>query len=131
MKNWLGHDIVEGAVVFRGGKKGTSSSFRIGIVDLVREDKATARVDWQWEAGMRHIWFGDTYYARDPRNYRVYGPHKSSTQRTNYDINDLVRVEDNMLDYLRKRDLLIERAHELGVLEADFPEFEADFNLNY
>jgi hypothetical protein len=131
VKNWLGHDIVEGAVVYRGGKKGTSSSFRIGVVDLLREDKATARVEWKWESGMRHIWFGEKYYDRDPRNYRVYGPHKSHTQRTSYGINDLVRVDDNMLDYLTKRDLLIDRAIELGVLEVDFPEFEKDFNLNY
>lgn len=128
MKNWLGHDIVPGAVVFRGGKQGTSSSFRVGIVELLREEKAIARVEWKWTAGNRHIWFGQVYYDRHPDNYVVPGPHKAHTQRTNYSINDLVRLEDSLLDYLEQRDKLCVAALHYKVKEKDFKQFEYDFN---
>jgi hypothetical protein len=37
--NWIGHDIVVGSVVFRGGRQGDSSSFRVGVVDDIDESK--------------------------------------------------------------------------------------------
>lgn len=128
MINWLGHDICVGAVVYRGGKQGTSSSFRIGIVELTREEKGTARVEWKWTAGMRHIWFGQVYYDRHSDNYTVPGPHKASTQKTNYPINDLVRLDDGLLDYLEQRDKLIVAALHYKVKQSDFDQFEYDFN---
>jgi hypothetical protein len=128
MINWLGHDIVEGAVVFRGGKQGTSSSFRVGVVELLREEKATARVQWKYTAGMRTIFLTEAYDYRDDRNYRVNGPNKAHTQKTNYPINDLVRLDDNTLKYLEQRDKLITAALHYKVPEKDFDQFEYDFN---
>lgn len=129
MKNWLGHDIVVGAVVFRGGRQGDSSSFRVGVVDDLDTSKdREARVDWKFEAGWRTIWFGESSWERDSRNYRVRGPHKSSTQRTRYEINDLVRLDDGLIDYLTQRDKLCTAAQHYGILREDFKRFEEDFN---
>ncbi|QGH76420.1 hypothetical protein SEA_DAUBENSKI_124 [Streptomyces phage Daubenski] len=128
MKNWLGHDIVVGAIVFRGGRQGDSSSFRVGIVDDFDTSKARpARVDWRFDAGTRRIWFGETAWERHPDDYSVMGPHKSSTQRTRYEINDLVRLDNDQLEYLEQRDKLCTLAQHYKIRKEDFTAFEQDF----
>ncbi|QGH78302.1 hypothetical protein SEA_TRIBUTE_122 [Streptomyces phage Tribute] len=129
MKNWLGHEIEVGAVVFRGGKQGTSSSFRVGVVDDINEEKRTARVEWHWVPSNRTIWDKDTYqYSHmDDNRYYVSGPAKASTQRTRYHINDLARLDDGMLEYLERRYRLIEAAIHYKIREDDFAQFEHDF----
>ncbi|QNN98362.1 hypothetical protein SEA_LILMARTIN_122 [Streptomyces phage LilMartin] len=133
MKNWLGHKIEVGAVVFRGGKQGTSSSFRVGVVDAIDEDKRTARVEWHWVPSNRTIWDTDRYdYSyQDDNRYYVSGPAKASTQRTRYHINDLARLDDGMLEYLEKRYRLIEAAIHYKIQEADFARFEQDFYAGF
>jgi hypothetical protein len=130
VKNWLGHEIEVGAVVFRGGKQGTSSSFRVGVVDLVDEDKFNARVVWHWVPSNRTIWDKDRfqYPHEDKDKYYVQGPAKASTQRTRYHPNDLARLDDGMLEYLDKRYRLIEAAIHYKIREEDFAQFEYDFN---
>ncbi len=126
VKNWLGHDIVEGATVFRGGKQNDNSTFRVGVVDNVTEEKAKARVVWHWEGSLRTVYHG-VYRYDDPNRYVVPGPHKSTTRTTVYGINELVRVEDSMLEYLEKRDELIKTACERDVREHQFADFEREF----
>ena len=129
MKNWLGHDIQVGTVVFRGGRQGDSSSFRVGIVDDFDTSKdRQARVTWLWESGWRTIWFGESAWERDKRNYRVRGPNKSTTARTRYEINDLVKLEDGMLEYLERRDKLCTAAKHYQIERENFAKFEQDFN---
>lgn len=131
MKNWLGHEIEVGAVVFRGGKQGTSSSFRVGVVDAIDEQKRTARVVWHWVPNNRWIWDKDAYqYPHlDDNRYTVSGPSKASTQRTRYSINDLARMDDGLLEYLEKRHRLIESAIHYKIREEDFARFEHDFEM--
>lgn len=126
MKNWLGHDIVKGAVVFRGGKQHDNSTFRIGVVDLLVPEKAKARVVWKWEGSQRAVYHGE-YHWDDPNRYTVFGPNESRTRTTVYGINELVRVGNDMLEYLEKRDRLIKTACELDVRADQFPQFEQDF----
>jgi hypothetical protein len=131
MKNWLGHKIEVGAVVFRGGKQGTSSSFRVGVVDAIDEQKRTARVVWHWVPSNRQVWDKEKfqYPHEDDNRYYVSGPAKASTQRTRYHINDLARLDDGMLEYLEKRHRLIESAISYKIREEDFAQFEHDFEM--
>ena len=48
MKNWLGQDIVEGTLVYRGARHGDSSSFRVGRVVGERNNNKV-RVTWLLE----------------------------------------------------------------------------------
>jgi len=130
MKNWLGHDIVPGAVVFRGGRQGDSSSFRLGVVDSVDEAKFKARVVWHWVPSHRYIWDKDQfqYPNQDANRYSVEGPAKAHTQKTSYNINDLVRLEDGAIEYANKRDHLINAAMYFKIRKEDFEKFEEDFN---
>lgn len=128
MKNWLGYDIVEGAVVFRGGKQNDNSTFRVGVVDNVIDEKAKARVVWHWEGSLRTIYHG-AYNYHDTNRYVVPGPHKSTTRTTVYGINELVRLDDSVLEYLEKRDRLITAACEMDVRQQHFEQFEQDFML--
>jgi hypothetical protein len=128
--NWIGHDIVVGSVVFRGGRQGDSSSFRVGVVDDIDESKPKpVLVNWRFEGSHRTIWFetNGSRWGRDPRNYTVIGPHKSTTSRTRYSVHDLVRLEDHRIGYLEYRDALCTAAQKLGVLKEDFAQFERDF----
>lgn len=131
MRNWLGHKIEVGAVVFRGGKQGTSSSFRVGVVDAIDEQKRTARVVWHWVPSNRQVWDKEKfqYPHEDDNRYYVSGPAKASTQRTRYHINDLARLDDGMLEYLEKRYRLIESAISYKIREEDFAQFEHDFEM--
>ncbi|WNM72995.1 hypothetical protein SEA_PERSIMMON_123 [Streptomyces phage Persimmon] len=131
MRNWLGHEIEVGAVVFRGGKQGTSSSFRVGVVDDIDEQKQTARVVWHWVPSNRWIWDKTQfqYSHQDDNRYYVSGPAKASTKRTRYPINDLARLDDGMLEYLQKRYQLIEAAIHYKIREEDFAQFERDFDM--
>lgn len=129
MKNWLGHDIVPGAIVFRGGRQGDSSSFRVGQVDTINESTGKAKVQWHWIPSGRYIWNKDLfkYPSEDPERYTVPGPTNAHTQKTSYPINDLVRIEDGALDYLNKRHKLIEAAIYFNIRRDDFERFELDF----
>lgn len=131
MKNWLGHEIEVGAIVFRGGRQGDSSSFRIGLVDDMNEEKRTARVQWYWVPGYHYMWDRDAYqYPReDPNAYQIPGPSKASTQRTRYPINELVRVDDNMLDRLARAYKMVEAAKAYKVRQEDYDQFEVDFMM--
>lgn len=46
MFNWLGQDIVPGVYVYRGAREGNYSSFKMGRVRKVNEDKQKVTVDW-------------------------------------------------------------------------------------
>lgn len=129
MRNWLGHDIVEGAIVFRGGRQGDSSSFRVGQVDGIDEAKGKARVQWHWIPGSRYIWDSDQfkYPSEDPNRYTVRGPSKAHTQRTSYPVDDLVRIADDTLEYLQKRHKMIEAAIYFKIRSDDYEHFELDF----
>lgn len=131
MKNWLGHEIEIDAVVFRGGRQGDSSSFRVGVVDHVDEEKRTARVVWHWIPSNRYIWDKRQYQYpnEDDNRYYVSGPSEAHTQRTRYPINDLVRIEDGVLEYLNRRSKLIEAAIYHNVQKDNFAQFERDFEM--
>ena len=53
MKNWLGQEIKPGDVVGRGAREGNTSSFKIGVVDVI-DDKGI-RVNWLYELGIYHV----------------------------------------------------------------------------
>lgn len=52
MKNWLAQEIEVGSKVYRGARDGNSSSFKVGIVSKLNEEKRTARVEWHWGPAM-------------------------------------------------------------------------------
>ncbi|MGY1896185.1 hypothetical protein [Nocardia gipuzkoensis] len=52
MRNWLGQDIKVGAIVGRGARDGNTSSFKVGRVLALNEDKRTARIHWLHEPGL-------------------------------------------------------------------------------
>ena len=131
MKNWLGQEIEAGCVVYRGARQGDSSSFRIGVVELVRE-KGTARVKWLWTNSSQGIWRRRQYeYSyMDPEHYVVPGPAQYRYGKGSVDVNTLVKVDDSMLEYLEKRHALIEQARELEIPKSDFAAFERQFMEN-
>lgn len=129
MKNWLGQDIREGDVVYRGARQGDTSSFRIGIVDLVREDKGTARIEWKWVGSTTGVYNRIKYtrFYDDPDSYTVPGPHAYSGGKGTSSVDTLVRMEPEMLDYLNKRAAVIEAARDNGISETDFERFSDDY----
>lgn len=129
MKNWLGQEILKGDVVYRGARDGDSSSFRIGVVDLVRHEKGTARVEWRWVGSTSGVWDARNYdtHWEDPNRYSVSGPDKYSGGKGTSDVNTLVKMDSGMLEYLNKRSALIEAARERGISEADFEQFAEDY----
>ena len=54
--NWLGQEIEVGSFVYRGARAGNTSSYKIGVVTKIKEDKVT--VKWGAEAP-----YSDTNYA--------------------------------------------------------------------
>lgn len=129
MKNWLGQDIREGDVVYRGARQGDTSSFRIGVVDLVREEKGSARVEWKWVGSTTGVYNRIQYtrYYDDPEAYTVPGPHAYSGGKGTSSIDTLVRMEPEILENLNQRAAAIEAARDNGIREADFEQFFADF----
>lgn len=129
MKNWLGQDIQKGDVVYRGARDGDSSSFRIGIVDLVREEKGSARVEWRWVGSSTGIYDRRQYtrHYDDPNAYSVPGPYAYSGGKGTSDINTLVKMGPEMLEYLNKRAASIDAARDKGISEDDFEDFSKDF----
>lgn len=55
MRNWLGQDIQVGSVVYRGARAGNTSSFSVGVVSRLDEDKGKVRVDWKYGPS-NYIW---------------------------------------------------------------------------
>lgn len=51
MNNWIGQNIDVGSVVWRGARQGNTSSFKVGQVERVNEQKGVARVRWLFEPG--------------------------------------------------------------------------------
>lgn len=132
MKNWLGQDIQAGDVVYRGAREGDSSSFRIGVVDLVREEKQSARVIWHWTGSTTGVWdrrHYDTHWE-DPNRYSVSGPHKYVGGKGTSNINTLVKVPAEMLESVAKSAAMVEVARDCGIAEADFERFSADYMAN-
>lgn len=129
MKNWLGQDIVAGTVVYRAARQGDTSSFRVGVVELVREEKRNARVEWKWSGTTAGVWDARKYdrHWDDPNRYIVNGPHKYSGGKGTSDVNTLVKMDTDMLEYLNKRSELIEAARERGISESDFARFAEDY----
>lgn len=129
MLNWIGQDIDVDTVVYRGGRQGDSSSFRLGIVRSIDENKKTVRVEWKYIPSRISVWFGANYWDRDPRDYTVYqgGASEASTRTTSYPVDDLVAVPSDRLDYARKRYLLGKAARHFLVAKEDFKQFEQDF----
>lgn len=76
MKNWLGQEIEQGTVVYRGARSGNSSIFIIGVVMDVIEENRKARVDWKY--------FQDTLWiSSSPGNrYRINYPGTTSAKST-------------------------------------------------
>jgi hypothetical protein len=69
MYNWLGQKIEIGTVVGRGARNGNSSTFKVGVVTGLNEDKQTARVAWKFtpRSLYRLVDTGKTYYNGDKR----------------------------------------------------------------
>jgi hypothetical protein len=132
MKNWLGQDIVEGDVVYRGAREGDSSSFRIGIVDLIRDEKRTARVIWHWVGSSTGVWNRNLFQGHydDPKRYTVPGPHAYRGSKGTSSIDTLVKMDPAMLKSVTKRAAMIEAARDCGILEEDFERFAEDYMNN-
>lgn len=56
MLNWLGQDIQEGDIVYKGNRVGNSSSYRAGIVLKVDEEREQVRVEWLAEPANDWKW---------------------------------------------------------------------------
>lgn len=102
MKNWLGQDIVPGAVVYRGAREGNTSSFKIGVVESVNEDKGIARVAWKYDPR-------GYFYRRDSQgnSERITAPISRMSSSGSPSIDSLV-VVDVDLDILEKKVVLAE-----------------------
>lgn len=74
MKNWLGHEIAPGVVVYRGARQGNSSSFKVGVVETVNETKGTARVAWKYTDSALHelVDRGQTWGNGSPKMDHVF-----------------------------------------------------------
>lgn len=77
LRNWLGDPIEAGDIVYRGARDGNSSSFKIGVVQSVNEQKGTVRVRYLLEDGMHFFldtsnpgYNGKPSYERLPYKYR-------------------------------------------------------------
>ncbi len=128
MLNWIGQEIDVDTVVYRGGRQGDSSSFRLGVVKAVDTTKRTARVEWKYIPSRITVWFGQNYWDRDPRDYSVgAGAGESSTRPTSYPLDDLIAVESDRLEYAEKRFLLGKAARHFKVPREDFAQFEENF----
>ena len=56
MRNWLGQEFAEGQVVYRGARDGNTSTFKIGYVSHLNEDKNTVSAFWIFEqSGGRRV----------------------------------------------------------------------------
>ncbi|QXO13987.1 hypothetical protein SEA_ILLUMINE_62 [Mycobacterium phage Illumine] len=69
--NWAGQQIEPGAVVWRGARDGNTSSFKVGRVVSVDDDKETARVQWVAEQGYRHERDDDGRFVRTVMTARL------------------------------------------------------------
>ena len=65
MRNWAGQEIKPGVTVWRGARDGNTSSFKIGTVVGVNEDKGVAKVNWLFE----EVW---NYWPEQYLNKREY-----------------------------------------------------------
>jgi hypothetical protein len=54
MKNWLGQDIEVGSFVYRGSRDGNTSSYKVGVVVDLNEEKQKIKVDWAIEPNWRN-----------------------------------------------------------------------------
>lgn len=128
MLNWVGQDIDVDTVVYRGGRQGDSSSFRLGVVKAIDTSKRTARVEWKYVPSRITVWFGEKYWDRDPRDYSVAGgASEASTRPTTYPLDDLIAVDSDKLEYAEKRCQLGKAARYFKVAKEDFAQFEQDF----
>lgn len=91
MRNWLGQEILPGSVVYRGAREGNSSSFKVGVVRTVNEDKRTARVDWKFRPG-------GYWYRTDAagNNERLTSGVTQVEGAGSPDINSLVLIDVNL-----------------------------------
>jgi hypothetical protein len=128
VKNWIGQEIDVDTVVYRGGRQGDSSSFRLGVVKSVDTSKRAVRVEWKYVPCNISVWFGARQWDRDPRDYVApSGAAKASTRPTTYPIDDLIAVSSDHLEYAEKRHMLAIAAREFKVAREDYAQFEQDF----
>ncbi|QDH85100.1 hypothetical protein SEA_DARDANUS_63 [Gordonia phage Dardanus] len=57
MKTWTGQYLMEGHTVGRGARDGNTSTFRLGVIERLIEDKGKVRVHWLYER--RTKWVGE------------------------------------------------------------------------
>lgn len=119
MKSWLGQQIKPGDIVYRGARDGTTSTFKIGIVEYVKE--STARVAWKY----RQSWEWITPIDGSTRYFVNYGEEMSSMGSPSLD--SLVVVDQSMLDFQKHRIDAIKVAQELGICRADIETFIESF----
>jgi len=118
MKSWLGQTIKPGDVVYRGARDGTTSTFKIGVVEYVKEQ--TARVVWKY----RHAWERITPDGQS--TYFVnYGESMDSMGSPSLD--SLVVVDQSMLDFQKNRAAAVAVAKELGIPKFDIENFIESF----
>lgn len=99
MKNWMQQDIVPGMTVYRGARDGTTSSFKIGVVESVSGQKA--RVAWLFSAGWKWINIaGEKRLFNTPS--RPYNFNKNKPNKGNPGIDSLVPVVVDLIELERQ-----------------------------
>jgi hypothetical protein len=87
MRNWLGQDILPGAVVYRGARRGNSSEYKLGVVEYLG-DNGSARVHYKYESGYA--------YKSSPKQY-IHGIPKEINSKGNPAVDSLILMDDNVL----------------------------------
>lgn len=95
MRNWLGQDVVPGAVVYRGARDGNTSTYKIGVVESIAGGKA--RVHWQYEPG--RVW-RNTGQPGQTRDY-VSAVHEMNS-KGNPSIDSLILMDEDYLEYCKE-----------------------------
>lgn len=101
MRNWLGQDILPGSVVYRGAREGNSSSYKVGVVESIKDGKA--RVHWQYEPG----WAWRRTAAGV--NERVYDVPNTMNSKGNPAVDSLILMDEIVMSRLEEACKLIER----------------------
>lgn len=131
MLNWLGQDIVAGAVVYRGARQGDSSDFRVGVVSKVNEATGKVTVAWKWTgstATVSPLHDHPDHRARYDAAYSIPGGSQYTYSSSSVGIESVIRVDDSLLTTLEQRHMLAKAATHLRIPKEEFAKFEIEFN---
>lgn len=112
MRNWLGQELGVGDVVYRGARDGNSSTFKVGTIIYIKDEKAP-RVKWRYEDG--GVWFNiapdDPESLRPRKHFNVSSPRVIKDSQGSPTRDSLVRIDRSVLVYLDIRSTAVMAAY--------------------